>query len=156
MDIALAWDNALARADIAWAAADLAADVGLRTAILASLFTDARADDSADLPDPADTDRRGWWGDAFSQQGEAPGPSGSLLWLEARAFADEAARQRIEQHCRDALAWIAASGIAAAVDVASAWLSAGQLQVVIAIRRSAGQAQAERFFDFIWRAEGVI
>lgn len=62
-DIALAWDNALFAADLAIEGGRLVTDDGLRTAILISLFTDARANDDDPLPEPG-ADRRGWWGDA--------------------------------------------------------------------------------------------
>lgn len=157
MDLALRWDAALGVADLAFEAPDLATDAGLRTAIILSLCTDARAADTEALPDPADTDRRGWWGNALAEDGAEPTRIGSKLWLRARAFGTEATRARIEADCREALAWITAAGIAAAVDVSSEWLSPwSQLLVRIAFRRSAGQAQATHAWDFIWQAEGVI
>ena len=42
-DIALNWINALGGADIALEGPHLATDDGLRTAVIVSLFTDARA-----------------------------------------------------------------------------------------------------------------
>jgi len=156
MDLALAFDNAQMRGDLAWADADLATDAGLRSAVIISLFTDAPAEAAEPLPDPTDTDRRGWWGNAFALEGETAGPLGSKLWLRVRAFATEATRRQIEADCADALVWMVRQGVVAAVDVGSTWLAPGQLLVTIALRRTAGQAAAERIFDFAWRAEGVL
>lgn len=64
-DIALHWDAVLNCADIALKNGALDTDDGLRTAILISLFTDARALDDDVLPAPED--RRGWWGDAIPE-----------------------------------------------------------------------------------------
>jgi phage gp46-like protein len=157
MDLALHWNADLGVADLALLGADLATEQGLRTAVIASLFTDARAADDEALPDPADADRRGWWGNAFAEDGGQPVPVGSKLWLRTRAFGSEPTRRQIEADCREALAWVVSAGVAGAVDVSSEWLSPySQLLVRIAIRRSAGQAQATHAWDFIWRAEGVI
>jgi phage gp46-like protein len=76
MDIALVWDPAKRRADLALAGGDLAADNGLTTSVILSLFCDRRAADDDVLPDDAVDlngrlvrqgagDRRGWWGDWY-------------------------------------------------------------------------------------------
>lgn len=65
---------------------DLQGDDGLMTAVIISLFTDARAHDDDPLPDErvgVSSDRRGWWGDCLPDaQGEQTLESiGSRLWL---------------------------------------------------------------------------
>ena len=40
----------------------------LQTAVIIALGTDARAPVSEELPDPNDTDRRGWWGDMDAEE----------------------------------------------------------------------------------------
>ena len=78
-DLALAWNNRLGAGDICVVGADLQAEAGLDTAILISLFTDARVRED-ELP-PGHTWRRGWWGDDVEDE---PDITGSKLWLLRR------------------------------------------------------------------------
>jgi phage gp46-like protein len=57
----------------------------LATAIIVALGTDGLADVSDELPDPDDTDRRGWWGDYQAQDIWDGWPIGSRLWLLKRS-----------------------------------------------------------------------
>jgi phage gp46-like protein len=56
----------------------------LATAIVVALGTDRTADINDQLPDPDDTDRRGWWGDFDSEEIWDGWPIGSRLWLLQR------------------------------------------------------------------------
>lgn len=56
----------------------------LATAVIVALGTDHLADASDLLPDPDDTDRRGWWGDFDSEEIWDGWPIGSRLWLLQR------------------------------------------------------------------------
>jgi phage gp46-like protein len=56
----------------------------LATAIIVALGTDRLADESDVLPDPDDTDRRGWWGDYQAEDIWNGWPIGSRLWLLKR------------------------------------------------------------------------
>jgi phage gp46-like protein len=56
----------------------------LATAVAVALGTDALADDNDILPDPDDTNRRGWWGDFESDIVWDGWPIGSRLWLLQR------------------------------------------------------------------------
>lgn len=56
----------------------------LATAMIVALGTDARADESEELPDPDSTDRRGWWGDLDAEFIWDGWPIGSKLWLLRR------------------------------------------------------------------------
>lgn len=56
----------------------------LATAIIVALGTDRLADDSDLMPDPDDTDRRGWWGDYDAEEIWDGWPIGSRLWLLQR------------------------------------------------------------------------
>ena len=81
-DLAVFWDNRLGAGDICVVGADLQAEAGLDTAILISLFTDARVRDE-ELP-PGHTWRRGWWGDDVEDE---PDSTGSKLWTLRRSKA---------------------------------------------------------------------
>lgn len=117
-DVALKWVDG--SADVMLAGADLLADDGLETAVLISLFCDARADSADELPEP-NGKRRGWWGDQFS---DARGDrTGSKLWLLWRAKRTAETLERARQYCVDALQWMIADGVAASVTVATSFIS---------------------------------
>ena len=81
----------------------------LASAVLVALNTDALADASDVLPDPRDTNRRGWWGDLDAERLWKGWPIGSRLWLLTRAkILDNTAREgatitRVESYIRVAL-----------------------------------------------------
>src|SRR5580765_2335829 len=56
----------------------------LATAVVVALGTDRLADRNDILPDPDDTNRRGWWGDFDSEEVWDGWPIGSRLWLLQR------------------------------------------------------------------------
>jgi phage gp46-like protein len=152
-DVALAWDPALAHADIGTAGGDLLRDDGLRTAVLVSLFTDALARPDDEIPDGTD-DRRGWWGDG---PGAGADGIGSRLWLLARARRTEDTRRRAQAYAQDALAWLVADGVAAAVAVTASWAGdrGEQLRLVVAIDRRRGGRTAREEFTMQWNAEAA-
>lgn len=149
MDIATGWNAADLRGDWSIASADLASDAGLQTAIAISLFTDRRAAPDDVLPDPRETDPRGWWGDLVLE-GDAPDPIGSRLWLLAREKATEATRQRAERYIREALAWLTRDGIAQAVDIVTEWQ--GDIRDRLAIAITVRRGNASTRFDAAWSA----
>ena len=154
-DVALIWDQAIARGDIAVSGGDLARDDGLRTAVLISLFTDALARPDDEIPDGTD-DRRGWWGN-LPLAGEPADPIGSRLWLLARAKRTEETRRRAQTYAQDALAWMVADGVAAAVTVTAEWAGdrGDHLQLHIVIDRRSGGRTAREAFMVQWNAEAA-
>ena len=115
--------------DLEVAAGDFALDQGLDTAVLVSLFTDARAPADADLPGEAD-DRRGWWGQDNAD------PFGSLLWLVLeRGVRTAEAATLAAGYAREALQWMIREEIAASVDVASTFEADGLLYLRVDITR---------------------
>lgn len=153
-DLALHFDNAAWSADLAILNADLATDDGLRTAVIISLFTDRRA--LADDVLPVGDDRRGWWGDCAND--DPNDRIGSRRWLLVREKATEAVAVRARDYDREALAWLVADGIAAAVTVECSILpvDAGRrsaaLHSTIRITRPSGARLA---IDYLWDAESV-
>ena len=111
MDIALRYDPESQVFDLALEDGELAADEGLQTAVILSLFTDRLADDDDRLPDGGN-DRRGWWADAYNER-----PHGSRLWLLSREKTEEAVLRRAKTYAEEALAWLIEDGIAAEVVV---------------------------------------
>lgn len=124
----------------------LATDDGLTTAVILSLFTDARARPDDRLPH-SDSDRRGWWGDAWPM---VPGESmGSRLWLAwpGKQTADNLARAR--EAAEDALRWLVDDGIARVVSVQASNPRDGVLALAVSIERPEGEALSLRF-ESLW------
>lgn len=122
----------------------LAADAGLHTAVVLSLFTDRLAEVGEAEP----TERRGWWGDAYADE---PGDRmGSRLWLLAREKQTPAVLARAELYAREALQWLVDDGIANSVTVAGQWLGNGLLVLTVGIARSATPVAQFRFEAF-WK-----
>ncbi|AJP73172.1 phage GP46 family protein [Sphingomonas hengshuiensis] len=152
-DIAIALDAETGLFDFAIEGGGLATDDGLRTAILISLLTDARARDDDDLPDP-NGDHRGWWGDCANA--DSNDRIGSRLWLLERAKLTDATVLKARDIAREALAWLVEDGIAQAVDIEvtriapTASRPTGALGIRISITRTTGATAAR--FDFVWDA----
>ncbi|MEL7784050.1 phage GP46 family protein [Citromicrobium bathyomarinum] len=161
-DLALTWNADVFAADLILADGRLATDGGMRTAILISLFSDARAADDDELPENG-TDRRGWWGDTQAREaGPEAGTArdanriGSLLWLLGRAKFTAQALLQAQRACEDALAWLLRDGIASAVRVTvspetrEAGRTADVLRIAVEIDRPSGPARQRH--DFTWNA----
>ena len=162
-DLALRWDPDRFAADLVLEGGALATDDGLRSAILISLFSDARAPDAAELPE-AGGDRRGWWGDASSADtgnllvahDDPRNFIGGLLWLLGRSKVTQAVIQRARQHASEALDWILRDGIASSIDVEveAQFTAAGEapqrLAIGVNLTRPGGPDRQR--FDFVWEA----
>lgn len=125
---------------------DLETEDGLQTAVLVSLFTDARLPDDIQ-PDDGGEDRRGWWPDHLGE-----GHSyGSLLWTLDRSKQNEFTRFRAEEFARNSLLWLVEEKIAAAVEVTAQFVRRGVLGLSIDIKRPRGDLVKYRY-DYIWQA----
>ena len=114
----------------------------LQTAIILSIFTDARADDDDVLP-PGVTDRRGWVGDEFMSPGDS---WGSKLWLyrAGKMTGDrlEGARFTVQE----SLGWMLRTGVATKVVVTSEWVGD-----ILAVRPTIYQgSSAAPVYDVLW------
>lgn len=134
--------------DLVVADGDLALDKGLNTAVLISLFTDRRAEEGDDLPDPQG-DRRGWWGDGLNGGHDL---IGSRLWLLTRRKVTPETRRLYEEYTREALAWLVDDGVAASLDVSAAWVAADRLEVSVAITRPDGRRHK---YAYAWDAQAL-
>jgi phage gp46-like protein len=121
-DVALRWIDG--EADVVVDRADLLAEEGLETAVLLSLFLDARAEPSDQLPNASDG-RRGWWGDQFSEV--ANDRIGSKLWLLVRAKRENETLERARRYSEEALAWMTDDGIASTIAVETSFVSIAEL-----------------------------
>ena len=114
---------------------DLRSDAALRTAVILSLFTDARVDGE-----------RGWWGDEFL---ETPGDRiGSRLWLfeRAKAMPDNAPKAR--QWALEALAWMTDDSVIGSIE-AEAEATAERLALSVTISRP-GANDVSFKFQHVW------
>lgn len=143
-DISTFWNPAAARGDWQLAGPDLAKGTDLETAVIISLFTDARADPDDVIPDGTGNPR-GWWGDTGR-----PRRIGSKLWLLSRAKETEETRLRAQDYCEAALAWLTEDGVAASVDVVAAWQAQpGRLGVTVTITEPNGDVSN---YQWAWKA----
>lgn len=131
-------------ADLAVERGDLAADNGLETAVLVSLFSDAYVP-KEQLPDPS-SDPRGWWADALlPNTGDR---IGSKLWtVFDRGKTDTAAKNLAKTYIEDALAWTLDEGIAKRIDVVTTLPGGGRLDFLVSIYRPDGENIP---FKFLW------
>lgn len=141
-DLALVWDTTAGAADSLLIDGDLAADPGLTTAVLLSLFVDRRAETDDSPPSGDARDRRGWWGDQFAAvEGDK---IGSRLWLldRSKRLADVALRA--EEYVREALAWMLADRVVAGIDV-TIETSARALLIAVSLQRPGRDPVSFRF-----------
>ena len=145
-DVRTIWDPFGLAGDWLFAPPDLVTGRDLETSAIISLFTDRLATPDDRLPDPADSDRRGWWADW-----EADYPIGSRIWLISREKQTEDVRQRAEEYCREALQWMIDDDVADTVEVTASWnpQAPGRLDVDVTITRARNQL-LKRHFSWAW------
>lgn len=134
---------------------DLQDDPGLFTAVVISLFTDARAHDDDVLPDsyagqPEDAkDRRGWWGDGLTADADTSGPIGSRLWLLWREKDLPSVVVRAQQYAQEALAWLTAQGYVVSVQAAASRVEERHIGIDVSVS-PAGQDVPGRNWHFVY------
>lgn len=134
MDIKIQWGKY--GGDIATALDDLKSDDGLETAVIISLFTDARHEGE-----------RGFW--ASSVIGEE---WGSKLWTLAREKSTPDIPSRAKEYCREALKWMIEDNIASSVEIEAEYLSREMLGIKISIKRP--NDKTENFaFNLLWESQ---
>jgi phage gp46-like protein len=146
-DIALVWNPATGHADFAMHGPDLLMDDGLETAVIISLFTDALAPSGAEIPDGSG-DRRGYWGDMpLDPTDDTPAePTGSLLWLYARALQTPATLTGIQQAAQTALAWMVNAGVAGSVSATASYPALGWVSLAIDLEQQGSNVQ----YSYAW------
>lgn len=125
---------------------DLATEAGLRSAVIVSLFSDARA---APEDVQGGEDRRGWWADAWPEVAEDE--TGSLLWLLGRSKTTTEVLRQAEEHAEQALAWLVEDEVASQISATAERVQRDHLALTIDIMRPSGEAMQLRFED-LWKA----
>jgi|Deesub1362A_J573_1020465.scaffolds.fasta_scaffold00715_20 phage gp46-like protein len=144
-DIAHSFDNQAMRGDLVFEGQLLRDEEGLTTAVLHSLFSDARADDD-DLPDGQD--RRGWWGDCLLPEDDR---YGSKLWLLQREKQTRETLHRAREYAQQALAWLVEDGHAESVEVEAEWTREGALALRIVLALPNGSIERVAL-NYPWRS----
>ena len=139
-DLSLTWSNDAGRADLSLDGADLATDDGLATAVLVSLFTDARVD-ADELPEGY-TSRRGWWGDTLADDGDQ---IGSKLWLLHRRKQEPGLPAEAAGYAREALQWALDDGVAIEVEASAEWTGPGELALRVGVMKPDGTLREFQF-----------
>lgn len=151
MDLALVYDPSLQAFDLGVKGADLAGDDTLASAVLVSLLSDRLAETHEVAPGQ---DRRGWWADAYVDNGHK---TGSRLWLLDHEKQLPSVVQRCKRYCEEALAWCIEDGLASSVVVTVFAPRMGWLVAMIKFIVN-GAARNYRFeFDQgtqVWRLAG--
>ncbi|AGC43250.1 GP46 family protein [Myxococcus stipitatus DSM 14675] len=143
-DIALFYDPKRGSADVTVASGDLASDLGFETAVMLSLFTDRRADDT-----------RGWWGDSVASV--AGDLHGSRLWLLSREKDQPRVLRQAEEYTREALAWMVEDQVAARIDVVAESVPAAsqsELLLSVVIQRPDGTSASYRY-AYNWESQAA-
>jgi len=129
--------------DLKIANGDLTGDNGLETAILISLFTDRRVSDE-ELPQ-LEKDKRGWWGDMFSEVDQDQ--IGSRLWLINREKRTLETLRRAEEYSKESLKWLIDDGVASSITTVAIYDTNKFLQLAIDITRPSGRTSR---FQVLW------
>lgn len=151
-DLAMVWNNQTGTGDLALTpdGRDLVQEGGLRTAIIISLATDARA--LADDKLPPDGRRGGFWADSLRLDGAAADTTGSRLWLLENEKQVQRVLVRARAMAEQALKWLVDDGVAQTVAVVTSFPALGQLLIAVTLNRGTASQQQ---FDIIWTAEGL-
>ncbi len=132
----------------------------LATAVTVALGTDRLALVADELPDPNDTDRRGWWGDLDAELIHDGWPIGTRLWLMARdKITGSLARSgstiaKAEEFVREALQPLVDRRIATSIAVTAERTDVGRIDVDAIIYRGSLPAVALRYAD-LWDEIGA-
>jgi len=136
------------QSDLQVGTSGLLRDASLETAVIISLFSDARAANDDLLPDGRKgndyrADRKGWAGDAIAVvAGDA---LGSKLWLLSREKQTEETRRRAETMAKDSLLWLLEDGQATDIKIVASWIGRGVLSLDIKLTLANEDVFAKNF-----------
>ena len=140
-DLKLTWNGWGADATVE--GHDLVFEDGMATAVILSLFLDARARADDALPDGG-TDRRGFWADTVPPAAERD-RTGSRLWLLSREKTLPEVLRRAHDYAAEALRWRVEDGVASRVDVSATMPRLGLLSLAVNITLVNGESSTYAF-----------
>ena len=127
---------------------DIAADDGLETSVLISLFSDARATQDMIAIEDRDGDLRGFWGDVDTQEN-----TGSLLWTIKRAKQMTKTLADAREYCQKALAWMVEDKVADKVVVTVEYTQRGWMAIQVDIYRTRSNNPVTYRYNYEWAAQ---
>ncbi|GJE54586.1 phage GP46 family protein [Methylobacterium thuringiense] len=130
----------------------LQAKAGIVSAVILALFTDRRCPEDHPLRYLADSDPRGWWGDAIDVDASAAEADlGSLLWLFERAPATEDIRRWVETIAFDALSPLTQQqAVAKVVTAATLNEAQGRIELLVDLYGKDGATMYSQRFANLW------
>ena len=140
-DLKLTWNGWGADATVE--GHDLVFEDGMATAVILSLFLDARARADDALPDGG-TDRRGFWA-ATVAPAVVRDRTGSRLGLLSRENTLPDVLRRAHDYAAEALRWLVEDGVASRVDVSAAMPRLGLLSLAVNITLVNGESSTYAF-----------
>lgn len=147
-DIKIIYDKETDSFDIDYSNGDLVREDGLESAVLISLFSDARvSSDEADDPE----DLRGWWGDLTTEDDQI----GSKLWLLQRSKTVKDNLTKARRYIEQALQWMIDDGVAIKIEAETfRFGDPGNdgLGFRVAIYKQSGEVVAFKYSD-AWEAQ---
>lgn len=123
-------------------------DPGLETAVFISLFTDRRAGEDDELPDP--NYRGGWWADTLNDDGYE---IGSRLYLLRRSKNVAETLRRARFYAVEALEWLKTDG--QVLEVSASASSAGE-SLLLEVELVLPAGQETRTFAFAYHPESGL
>lgn len=130
-DLSIVWRNG--EGDLVSLDSALLLDESLTTAIIISLFTDARVDN-----------QRGWWGNDFGIS-----EMGSRLWTLIRSKQIAEVLDDVQTYAEQALQWLKEDNHAQAIDVSATNPEQSMLLLTIVVTLPDGQIE-QRTFSAVW------
>lgn len=117
--------------DLLYVNGGIKSDGGLKTAVLISLFSDAR-----------ELNQRGWWG----------GEIGSKLWTLTNVKRSADTLKKAREYAETALSWLVDEQICKKVSASAEYDAHERLLLSIELKKPDGTAR----YDFLWRnADGI-
>jgi len=113
----------------------------LQEIVVNSMFSDRRATPGDALPGDAD-DLRGWWADAFAEDGDQ---FGSHLWLAERSTTSTLTVQAVKEYAEAALAWMVTDGVAQSVVCDAERFALDAIGLLVVVTEPDGRETTIRF-----------
>jgi phage gp46-like protein len=128
-DLKFSYNPAIGGLDISFNNGDVEYDRDICTAVILSLFTDARAPDTF-IPPDGSQDRRGSWQDYYDTS-----PTGSLLWTLRRAIITDSTTllNLAKTYALSSLQWLKTTGVVNTIDVSTSWLNKEALAIAVTV-----------------------
>ncbi len=146
-ELVFKYDKSTGEFDLSILNWDFETDDGLESAILISLFSEARV--GVDELREGETELKGFWADQIVPSEERS--TGSKLWLLDRGKATDEALEQARDYCIEALQWLVDDGIASSVDAEATYLARRRdtMQIEIQITRP-DSSELNFKFDYVW------